>query len=197
MWKKVLDKHVRIVNSTYDWLICIRLFDFYIINIYLPCESPNNINLFEDRLVKLFLYFELLNSSNFCIIGDFNSNISNHNSKFSNILLKYCTDINIVMSDNIILNSDSYNGVSSAWKYCSWLDHILSTHNMHTSIIDIKIDYDFIFSDQHPLVIVIRHNNVPRSLYNKCVTHKIIKWNKLNKNQILKTILTLKYNYVY
>ena len=109
MWKKVLDKHVTIVNSTYDWLICIRLFDFYIINIYLPYESPNNIDLFEDRLVKLFLYCELLNTSNFCIIGDFNSNISNHNSKFSNILLKYCTDTNIVMYDNIILNSDSYS----------------------------------------------------------------------------------------
>ena len=128
MWKKVLDKHVTIVNS--DWLICIRLFDFYIINIYLPYESPN-------RLV------ELLNTSNFCIIGDFNSNISNHNSKFSNILLKYCTDTNIVMSDKII--SDSYTCVSSAWKSCSWLE-FLSTHNMHTSIIDIKIDYDFIIS---------------------------------------------------
>ena len=186
MWKKVLDKHVTIVNSTYDWLICIRLFDFYIINIYLPYESPNNIDLFEDRLVKLFLYCELLNTSNFCIIGDFNSNISNHNSKFSNILLKYCTDTNIVMSDKIILNSDSYTCVSSAWKSCSWLDHILSTHNMHTSIIDIKIDYDFIISDHHPLVIVIRQNNVPRSLFNKCVTHKIIKWNRLNRNQILK-----------
>ena len=57
---------------------------------------------------------------------------------------------------------------------------------MHTSIIDIKIDYDFIISDHHPLVIVIRQNNVPKSLYNKCVTHKIIKWNRLNRNQILK-----------
>ena len=65
------------------------------------------------------------------------------------------------MSDNIILNSDSYTCVSSAWKSYSWLDHILSTHNMHTSIIDIKIDYDFIISDHHPLVIVIRQNNAP------------------------------------
>ena len=164
----------------------IRLFDLYIINIYLPYESPNNIDLFEDRLVKVFLYCELLNTSNFCIIGDFNSNISNYNSNFSNILLKYCTDTNIVMSDNIILNSDSYTCVSSAWKSCYWLDHILSTHNMHTSIIDIKIDYDFIISDHHPLVIVIIQNNVPRSLYNKCVTRKLIKWNRLNRNQILK-----------
>ena len=90
------------------------------------------------------------------------------------------------MSDTIIINSDSYTCVSSAWKSCSWLYHILSTHNRHTSIIDINIDYDFIISDHHPLVIVIRQNNVPRSLYNKGVTHKIIKWNRLNRNQILK-----------
>ena len=85
MWKKVLDKHVNIVHSDYDWLICIRLFDLYIINIYLPYESPNNIDLFEDRLVKLCLYGEFLNTSNLCIIGDFNANISNHNYNFSNI----------------------------------------------------------------------------------------------------------------
>ena len=115
-----------------------------------------------------------------------NANISNHNSNGSNTLLKYCTDTNINMSDKIISKSDSYTCISSAWKSCSWLDHMLSTHNMHTSIIEIKIDYDFIMSDYHPLVIVIRHNNVTKSLYSKCVIHKKIKRNRLNRNQILK-----------
>ena len=68
------------MQSEYDWLICIKVFDFYFINIYLPYESPNNISLFESHLVQLLLYSEFLNSSNYCIVGDFNANISNPDS---------------------------------------------------------------------------------------------------------------------
>ena len=61
-------------------LIMIGLYALYtiylIINIYLPYESPHNIDLFENRLVKLFLYCECLNTSNIYIIVDFNANIN-------------------------------------------------------------------------------------------------------------------------
>ena len=39
--------------------------------------------LFEGHLVQLLLYCEFLNSSNYCIVGDFNANISNPDSYFS------------------------------------------------------------------------------------------------------------------
>ena len=67
--------------------------------IYLPYESPNNIFLFESHLVKLLLYCEFLNSSNYCILGDFNANSCNPDSYFSNTLIKYCADNNNIMSD--------------------------------------------------------------------------------------------------
>ena len=49
----------------------------------------------------------------------------------SNTLIKYCADNNNIMSDKSLLDSDSYTCVSSAWKTCSWLDHLLSTFDMH------------------------------------------------------------------
>ena len=50
MWKKGIDRYISIMQSEYDWLICIKVIDIYIINIYLPHESPNNISLFESHL---------------------------------------------------------------------------------------------------------------------------------------------------
>ena len=50
------------------------------------------------------------------------------------------------MSDKSLLDSDSYTCVRSAWKTCSWLDHLLSIFDIHSSILDIKIDYTFILS---------------------------------------------------
>ena len=76
------------------------------------------------------------------------------------------------MSYNIILKSDSYTCVSSAWKSYSQLYHMLSTYNIHTSIVEIKIDYEFIMSDHHPFITVIRQNNILKSLYNKYVIQK-------------------------
>ena len=187
MWKKGIDRYISIMQSEYDWLICIKVFDFYIINIYLPYESPNNISLFEGHLVQLLLYCEFLNSSNYCIVGDFNANISNPDSYFSNTLIKYCADNNNIISYKSLLESDRYTCVSSAWKTCSWLDHLLSTFDMHSSILDIKIDYSFILSDHHPLVFIINQNTIPSSIsYNNIIIHNKIQWNRLDKKQILK-----------
>ena len=33
--------------------------------------------------------------------------------------------------------------------------------DMHSSILDIKIDYSFILSDYHPLVFIINQNTIP------------------------------------
>ena len=35
---------------------------------------------------------------------------------------------------------------------------------MHSSILDIKIDYSFILSDHHPLVFIINQNTIPSSI---------------------------------
>ena len=99
------------------------------------------------------------------------------------------------MSDKSLLDSDSYTCVSSVWKTCSWLDHLLSTFDMHSSILDIKIDYSFILSDHHPLVFIINQNTIPSSIsYNNCIIHNTIKWNRLDKKQILKYNIDTKFN---
>ena len=50
---------------------------------------------------------------------------------------------------------------------------------MHSSILDIKIDYSFILSDHHPLVFIINQNNIPSSIsYNNSIIHK--KFNEID-----------------
>ena len=66
---------------------------------------------------------------------------------------------------------------------------------MHSSILDIKIDYSFILSDHHSLVFVINQNTIPISIsYNNCIIHKKIQWNRLDKKQIFKYNIDTKFN---
>ena len=119
MWNKNIDRYVSIIKSDYDWLICIKMFNFYIINVYMPYECPNNVDKFNTQLIQLFLYCDCLNTSNYCIIGDLNSNILNLKSLYSNNLIKYCDEKNLIISDSLLLEPNSYTCVSSAWNYFS------------------------------------------------------------------------------
>ena len=145
------------------------------------------------RVLIILVYLKVI--SNYCIVGDFNANISNPDSYFSNTLIKYCADNNNIMSDKSLLDSDRYTCVSSAWKTCLWLDHLLSTFDMHSSILDIRIDYSFILSDHHSLVFIINQNTIPSSIiYNNSIIHKKNQWNRLDKKQILKYNIDIKFN---
>ena len=52
-------------------------------------------------------------------------------------------------------------------------------------ILDIKIDYSFILSDNHPLVFIIIQVTIPSSInYNNSIIHTQIQWNRLDKKHI-------------
>ena len=109
----------------------------------------------------------------------------NLKSLYSNNLIKYCDEKNLIISDSLLLEPNSYTCVSSAWNSFSWLDHVISTNDMHISLIDITIDYSFILSDHHPLLITVRQDNTHLVVSNDSKVNKRIKWNNLNKKQIL------------
>ena len=54
MWNKNIYRYVSIIKSVYDWLICIKMFNFYIINVYMPYECPNNVDKCNTQLIQLF-----------------------------------------------------------------------------------------------------------------------------------------------
>ena len=156
IWKKHLESNVSIIEYEYDWLCCLKLSDsisrkeYYLLNVYLPYECDENRDDYIDCLEKLNVVVENINSTYITIVGDFNANLS-RNSVFGDILVKFCADNNFKIIDKDTLPDDTYTYVSSSWGTTSWLDHILCSSDASHCISDIKINYDCVVSDHHPV----------------------------------------------
>ena len=59
MWKKGIDRYISIMQSEYDWLICIKVFDFYIINIYI----------YRMRILIILVYLKVISFNCYYIVN--------------------------------------------------------------------------------------------------------------------------------
>ena len=83
-----------------------------------------------------------------------NAHVSQNGSNghcFGKLLTDFCEEENLVVSDAKLLPPDSYTFLSDAYGTTSWLDHVIATSNSHSLIRDMKVCYDKISSDHHPL----------------------------------------------
>ena len=127
--------------------------------IYLPTESENNLLSYIDYLAKIKALIISAATNSTAVIGDFNSKPPS--SLFYLELQRFCDDNSFVMSDVALLPHDSYTYVSDTHNTVSWLDHCMSTMDMHQCISDFKVLYDIVSSDHRPLSFNINVNCVP------------------------------------
>ena len=54
LWKRAIDEYVTIIDCDYDWLFCIEVstnsMDFYLLNVYMPCECEDNRDVYNDYI---------------------------------------------------------------------------------------------------------------------------------------------------
>ena len=83
------------------------------------------------------------------------------------------------------LPDDTYTYVSSAWGTTSWLDHILCSSDASYCTSDIKINYDCVLSDHHPISGTININVITPYIDdgNNDVKQKVA-WDKLPENAL-------------
>ncbi len=80
-------------------------------------------------------------------IGDFNGDPSwsiTHDAiphLFGKTLAEFCNSEQLIISDHVEMDPDTYTYVSSSGA-TSWLDHIISTVNLHNLITDVKVHCD-------------------------------------------------------
>ena len=193
LWKKELSKNIKKLEFNADWGVAIEIdlgsISFVILNIYMPYQCMQNKEQYFENLYNINSFIECLQTTNFMIIGDWNANLrEGGNSLFGPTMLDFCNENNLVISSKSILPNDSYTHVSSREgnTYKTWIDHIVSSNDLHNAIDNIDILYDVKDDDHVPLVLHLNVDNIPKvSSENNDVTPKInwhnVSTKKLNK----------------
>ena len=165
LFKKELEPYIVPLLFKETWIVGIAITwngrKLCLLNVYLPYESRNNEEEYLDRLGKLHAIIEELDTSSVTVVGDFNANISNPESIFSQHLNHFCELHDYLCSSRSFLPDTTYTYVSDAWGTTSWLDHCISTQDAHSAISGMDVSYGFVQSDHIPLVLELDISLVP------------------------------------
>ncbi len=139
---------IRPLRLNVDWSIGIELTinekKFYIINVYLPYEKPDNESHFiitsstTAATYRVAAVVDELDSSCVYIIGDMNADIGDDRSTFANHLQHFCVENGFVLSSQMRLPQDSYK-----YHTTSWLDHCFSSEDAQATIQKVDIKYKY------------------------------------------------------
>ncbi len=135
-----------------------------ILSVYLPCDVPENTDLYQMYLAKIEDIVDSHPTPYVMVIGDFNANICSKREtrKCAKLLINFCDEQSLIMSDKVLLKADTFTFYSEAHKSTSWIDHVVCTRSMHEIILDIKVLRDYVTSDHIPIVVKIGISNMSR-----------------------------------
>ncbi len=129
-----------------------------LLNVYLPYDDGTNLGEFQSYLAKIAC--KLGDSHYACAIGDYNANISCQNHRFGTELISFSSRDNLLLSDKLLAPTDTFTFISEAHGTVSWIDHIVSTVNMHSIVENINVDYSCISSEHFPVFITINTKDI-------------------------------------
>ena len=165
LWRTELSKHIKQIKLDVNWCVAIEVSiestKFVILNIYMPYQKIEHEDLYLEQLGYIKSFIDEMSSTNLAIVGDFNANSGLTGTKlFTNHLIEFCTDNDLIISSKLLLPSDSYTYVSSregVYHY-SWLDHIVSSKDFHKCIENVTILTDM--SDEYHIPFIMELNIV-------------------------------------
>ena len=81
------------------------------------------------------------------IIGDRNANLGDSGSSiFKPLMLDFCSENNLVISTKTILSPESYSHITTRHDchFKTWIDHVVTSHDVHRAINNINMLYNFL-----------------------------------------------------
>ena len=184
LWDKSLDASTLKANDESIVGLNLHTFDssISIINVYLPYCCSANTDDYLMYLNNLQTMCDNLKTSNICIMGDFNAGDCN---MFGQLLDEFCTEQDYIISDKLVLPSDTFTYVSDSHGTTSWIDHCLTSASVHQSIINMSVLHNYISSDHRPLAITITSSNLPvfENVSSSAYPSYIINWAMLSQEQ--------------
>ena len=111
MWRASLDKHVTPLKLDINWLSGIRIqFEnqvYIILSVYMPYECRENVDDYLENLGVIKTIIDELQCTCISVLGDWNSDISDHASIFGRQLMTSCADNNMILSSKSHLSIDT------------------------------------------------------------------------------------------
>ena len=151
-----------------------------LLNVYLPYCCPENFDAYQTYLSELSSFCNINAALEIFRLGDFNAGKGN---QFWQILMDFCEDNNLIISDDSLLPDTSFTYISDSHNSTSWIDHCVTSAMAHRLIINIEVLLEYICSDHHPLLINIsysptvnHHSNIRDQ---KSSDYKPINWQNL------------------
>ena len=193
MWRKELSKHVKRINLDVDWCLAIEISmedtKFTLFNVYMPYQIAEN----EDKYIESLGYIKACLDENACtnfaIIGDWNANLgTSGNNIFKSHMSEFCSSNSLNITSLLSLPQDTYTHIHTREgnTYHSWLDHIVTSIDMHNSIRNIEVLYSISDEDHIPVRFGISVANMPKitSINNNHTPR--IHWNGVSNDKISK-----------
>ena len=192
MWNKKLSRCIKKLELEVDWCIAIELSmddtKFILFNIYMPYQIPENDDRYLEYLTYLKTCLDEISCTNFAIIGDWNANLGTSGiNLFKEHMSDFCTSNSLIISSFLSLPHDTYTHVHNREgnSYCSWLDHIVSSVDMHNSIKKIEVLYNISDEDHIPVMFSISVNNMPKLTNCNNSTTSKINWDCIPESKLI------------
>ena len=158
LWRKSLNLDVAIKKYDDPRLmgmnIKTELEQIFVLNVYMPVDHRDNLDDFQYYMYLIHTLFRESNTTKNYAVGDFNANIRKP-SCFGEEITDFCKDKSYVLSDKLLLPSDTFTYYSVQHDTVSWLDHIMTSVDGHCIMSNINVMYDVMTSDHFPLLFSI------------------------------------------
>ena len=158
--------------------------------VYMPVDKGDEecIDCYIDICSKLTEMYNHCNVVNFIVMGDFNCYPG---SRFYDIFNGFAMDNRLSLSDmSRLVNAFTY--CSDNGLYTSWLDHLLCSDAVDSSISSIDVLLNFISSDHKPLsvkfniiAVAVEHDDLFLSSNHICHTGMLVDWSRASSDNIL------------
>ena len=193
LWRSEFSRNIKHIELNVNWCVAVEVSidstKFIILNIYMPYQKLEHEDLYLEQLGYIKAFIEEIESTNFVILGDFNANLGVSGTKlFTDMMLEFCRENELIISSKVMLPADTYSYVSSrdGTLYCSWLDHIVSSSDFHTSINNINVCYDISDEDHIPLSLSVSISSLPTLTLERNDHTARISWDSLKECEIRK-----------
>ena len=121
------------------------------------------------------------------MIGDWNANLgSSGTMTFKLPMIEFCNDNELLISSQLLLPESTYTHIHSYQGnlHYSWLDHVVSSHNFHTSISNVFIHYNMCDDDHIPVSFDVRVDLLPTFSENINDITARIKWDNASDTNV-------------
>ena len=169
LWNRSLCKYIKILDIEADWCMAIEInigsTKFVIFNVYMPYQSPENEELYFERLGWIKCFIDEINCTNFTIIGDWNANLGNTGTMtFKQPMIEFCEENEFLISSQLLLPNSTYTHINTYQGnlHYSWLDHIVSSYDFHQSMNEVVVHYDMSDDDHIPMSFKIHVDLLPK-----------------------------------